>query len=112
MNIKTTYKHLESTPAIEEITHRKSEKLKKYFEGKLNLDWTFTVEKKTHVAHCHLTGNHMDYFAEASTDSIYSAIDETILALEKQVKKHKELVKNHHAKIPNKNGTNLEESVE
>ena len=102
MNIKTTYKQLDSTPAIDEVTNRKSEKLKKYFQGKLNLSWTFTVEKKSHIAHCHLTGNNMDYFAEATTESIYSAIDETILALEKQVKRHKEQVKNHHVKIANK----------
>ncbi len=112
MNIKTAYKHLESTPAIEEITQRKSEKLKKYFQGKLNLDWTFTVEKKLHIAHCHLTGNNMDFFAEATTESIYSAIDEAILALEKQVKKHKEQLKNHHVKNAVKKEMMVEKIIE
>ncbi len=98
MNIKVTYKHLESTPSLDEITLRKSEKLKKYFDGNLNLNWNFTVEKKSHIAHCHLTGNHMDFFAEASTDSIYSSIDEVVLALEKQVRKNKEQLKSHHYK--------------
>ncbi len=98
MNIKVTYKHLESTPALDEMTHRKSEKLKKYFDGKLNLSWSYTVEKQQHIAHCHLTGNHMDFFAEATTSSIYSSIDEVVLALEKQVRKNKEMLKNHHYK--------------
>ena len=96
MNIKVTYKHLESTPSLDEITHAKSEKLKKYFDGKINLSWNFTVENKSHVAHCHLTGSHMDFFAEATTESIYSAIDEVVSALEKQVRKNKEQLKNHH----------------
>jgi putative sigma-54 modulation protein len=98
MNIKVTYKHLESTPSLDEITRTKSEKLKKYFDGKINLNWSFTVENKSHVAHCHLTGSHMDFFAEATTESIYSAIDEVVSALEKQVRKNKEQLKNHHYK--------------
>lgn len=98
MNIKVTYKHLDSTPSLNEITRTKSEKLSKYFDGKMNLYWNFSVEKQAHVAHCRLTGNHMDYFAEASTDSIYSAIDEVVFALEKQVRKNKEQLKNHHYK--------------
>ncbi len=94
MNLKISYKHLQSTAGIDDITRRKSEKLKKYFEGKLNLDWNFTVEKHLHIAHCHLTGDHIEFFAEATTDNLYSAIDEVIRHLERQVRKNKEQVKN------------------
>ena len=38
MNLKISYKHLQSTAGIDDVTRRKSEKLKKYFQGKLNLD--------------------------------------------------------------------------
>ena len=96
MNIKITYKHLDSTPAITEMTHNKSEKLKKYFKGKMNLDWNFTVEKHSHIAHCHLTGDHIEFFAEATTDTLYASIDEVVAHLERQVKKNKELVTDHH----------------
>lgn len=95
MNIKISYKHLESTPAIDEMTRKKSEKLNKYFEGNLNLDWNFTVVKHEQIAHCHVTGAHIEFFAEASTDSIYSAIDEVVAHLERQIRKNKELVRNH-----------------
>jgi putative sigma-54 modulation protein len=95
MKVTISYKHLESTAGIDDITHRKSEKLTKYFDGKIHLKWNFTVEKQTHVAHCHLLGNHLEYFAEATTDSIYSAIDEVIGKLEKQIRKKKEIVKDH-----------------
>lgn len=100
MKIKISYKHLESTAGLDEVTQRKSEKLKKYFEGRLNLSWSFSVEKGSHIAHCHLTGNHLDFFAEATTDSIYSAIDEVIHHLERQVQKSKEKWqdKKRHAK--------------
>jgi putative sigma-54 modulation protein len=95
--MKTTisFKHLESTPGLNDVTHEKSEKLKKYFDGKVTLHWNFTVEKDRHVAHCQLTGSRMNYFAEATTESIYSAIDEVIHKLERQVQRKKEIWKNH-----------------
>ena len=96
MQIKITYKHLESSAAIDEVTQKKSEKLKKYFHGKLNLNWNFTVEKQTQIAHCHVTGDHIEFFAEASTESIYTSIDQVVSHLERQVRKNKELVTNHH----------------
>ena len=93
MNLKISYKHLQSTAGIDEVTKRKSEKLKKYFQGKLNLDWNFAVEKHAHIAHCHLTGDHIEFFAEATTENLYAAIDEVIHHLERQVKKNKEQVR-------------------
>ncbi|MBS1958938.1 MAG: ribosome-associated translation inhibitor RaiA [Bdellovibrionales bacterium] len=96
MNIKITYRHMNSTGALDEVTRTKSEKLEKYFQGKLNLDWNFAVEKQAHIVHCHLTGDHIEFFAEATTDSAYSAIDKVVDHLEKQVKKNKEKLKDHH----------------
>lgn len=95
MKITISYKHLDSTEGIDEVTKRKSEKLKKYFDGRIELKWNFTVEKERHVAHCHLMGNHMDYFAEAVTDSIYSGIDEVVAKLERQISRKKEKIRNH-----------------
>ncbi|MBC7396587.1 MAG: ribosome-associated translation inhibitor RaiA [Bdellovibrionales bacterium] len=96
MQIKISYKQLESSAAIDEVTRNKSEKLKKYFRGKLNLNWIFTVEKQQHIAHCHLTGDNIDFYAEANTDSIYTSIDQVVHHLDRQVGKSKQLVTNHH----------------
>jgi putative sigma-54 modulation protein len=98
MNVKISYKHLESTPAIDEMTRTKSEKLKKYFKGTMNLDWNFSVEKQSQIAHCHVTGDHVEFFAEATTSSIYTSIDQVVHHLEAQARKNKELVQNH--KVP------------
>ncbi len=94
MIIKTSFKHMNSTPSIQEITERKSERLKKYFDGNFSLSWTFEVQKNEHIVHAHLTGHHMDYFSESRTESIYAGIDEALHALEKQVKRHKEILRN------------------
>ncbi len=99
MNIKITYKHLDSTPSINEMTELKSQKLRKYFNGKMNLDWVFSVEKQDQIAHCHLTGDHIEFFAEASTSTLYSSIDQVVNHLERQVRKNKEVIKNKHYKV-------------
>lgn len=97
MNIKITYKHLDSTPGIDEATLRKSEKLKKYFNGKMNLDWNFSVEKQNQIAHCHLTGDHIEFFAESHSGNLYQSIDEVVSSLDRQVKKHKDTIKNRQS---------------
>jgi putative sigma-54 modulation protein len=95
MNVTISYKHLESTEGLESIARKKSEKLSKYFDGRLDLRWNFEVNKAGHVAHCHLTGPHADYFAEAVTESAYASIDEVIAKLERQIRRLKEKFKNH-----------------
>ena len=96
MFIKIHYRHMNSTPSLEAKTREKSERLQKLWHGQINLEWTFTVEKHSHIAHCHLTGDHVDFFAEATTDSEYKSIDEVMEALEAQLRKNKGHMKNHH----------------
>jgi putative sigma-54 modulation protein len=96
MHIKINYRHMTSTPGLEETTRTKSEKLQKYWNGKINLEWTFSVEKQAQIAHCHLTGDHLEFFAESRTDNAYKAIDEVIDHLEAQLRKNKELLRDHH----------------
>jgi len=57
----------------------------------------FSEEKQDQIAHCHLTGNNMDYFGEAKTSSLYASIDQGIVKIEKQIQKHKEIIKDKRA---------------
>ncbi len=95
MMINVSFKHMSASDAIRDYATEKTERLKKYFNGKTHVTWTFSVEKTEHIAHCHLVGNHMDYFGEASNDSLQESIDMALEKIEKQVKKHKEIVKDH-----------------
>ena len=102
MNLTMTFKHMEASEAIKHYTREKSGKLAKYFDGKISVSWNFGVEKMEHIAHCHLVGNHMDYFGEASTEEMHQSIDLAIEKIEKQLRRHKEIVKDrlhkhHHA---------------
>lgn len=98
MQIDMSFKNIESTEAIKNFTREKCEKLNRYFNGKIHVTWNFSVEREEQIAHCHLVGNHMDYFGEASTSDLYASIEEAIDKIDRQLKKHKEILKNHHHK--------------
>ncbi len=95
MNVQITFKHMQNKPDIKAYAEEKSEKLKKYFNGKVHLTWTFDHLAEGMVAHCHLVGNHIDFFGEATTEDLRASIDGTIDKIERQIRKKKEIVKDH-----------------
>jgi len=95
MDLHISFKGLDRSQALQVYTQEKSEKLKKYFRGKINVHWNFSVENLTKIAHCRLTGNGMDYFGEASSDDLHVSIDHAVDKIEKQLRRHKEIVKDH-----------------
>ncbi len=95
MVLNMSFKHMDPSNSIKAYTEAKSEKLQKYFRGKISVTWNFCHEKQNRIAHCHLMGNNMDYFGEASTEDFFASIDQAIDKIEKQLRKHKEIVKDH-----------------
>ena len=95
MVINMSFKHMNTSDSIREYAHEKTEKLKIYFDGKIHVTWTFNLEKTEYIAHCHLLGNRMDYFGEARCATLQESIDDSLEKIEKQIRKHKEIVKDH-----------------
>lgn len=97
MQIQMSFKSMDPSDAVKEYAEEKTARLKKFFDGKIHVTWTFSQEKVDSVAHCHVLGNRMDYYGEARGEhhNLYAAIDESIDRIEKQIKKHKEIVTNH-----------------
>jgi putative sigma-54 modulation protein len=96
MIIDFAFKHMPVSDALREHAQEKSEKLTRFFDGKIHVRWNFTREHEEFIAHCHLLGNHMDFFGEATETDARAAIDEALVKIEKQIKKHKEIVTEHH----------------
>ena len=95
MTLHISFKNIDASDAMKTFIGDKSETLKRYFQGKIAVTWTLSVEKQSKVAHCHLVGNNMDYFGEGSTGDFKASVDVALEKIEKQVRKHKEIVKNH-----------------
>lgn len=96
MIIDYAFKQMPTSDGLREYASEKSEKLKKFFDGKMHVKWNFTREHEEFIAHCHLIGNHMDFFGEATTSDARTSIDEALSKVEKQIKKHKEILTGHH----------------
>jgi putative sigma-54 modulation protein len=95
MQIEFSFRHMDSSEALRTHATQQSERLKKYFDGRIHIRWAFVVEHGgDHIAHCHVTGSHMDYFAEATTPVMQTSVDECIDRIARQVQKKKEIVKN------------------
>jgi putative sigma-54 modulation protein len=89
------FKHMDASDSLRDYATDKSEKLKKYFDGKVHVTWNFMKEHGEFVSHCHAVGSHIDLFGEGQADEAYAAVDMAIARLEKQLKKHKEIVTDH-----------------
>ena len=93
MDLKVTYKHIESTPAIEEQIKRKSTKLKKYFNGRIDVDWICSVEGGVHSSDVSVRGDQIHFHATSSDDNLYKTFDSVIVKLERQLSKKNQQLK-------------------
>jgi putative sigma-54 modulation protein len=96
MQINLTGHHIDITDSLRNYVNEKMEKIERHFDKVSNSHVILTVENLRHKAEAtvHMSGN--DIFADAVEDDMYAAIDALVDKLDRQVKKHKEKLKNHH----------------
>ncbi|MCX8026300.1 MAG: ribosome-associated translation inhibitor RaiA [Thermodesulfovibrionales bacterium] len=90
MNIIVNGRHLEITDAIRNYATEKVSKFGKFLSNINEAIVTLSVQKHRHKAEVLLKVNGVMIQAEGTTGELYSAIDEVIDKLEKQVIKYKE----------------------
>lgn len=96
MKIVSSFKHLEHTPSLDEKIHKKSQKLKKFFEGNFEVQWTCSIkEDGRHAAEVKVIGPSFEYHAAADSDKLYKSLDLVIQKVQRQVNKKKDKWKNH-----------------
>jgi ribosomal subunit interface protein len=85
-----------SGESIKEFINEKTGKLEKYFNGEFHARWTFDKENDDFTSHLHVVGNRIDYFGEDRSTNLLSAIESCVDKIERQLRKRKEIVKDHH----------------
>jgi putative sigma-54 modulation protein len=95
MNIIVNGRHLEVTPALRQYAEDKIGKFTKYVSTISEAIVTVSVEKHHQKAEVLLKVNGYMIQAEGATGDVYSAIDEVVEKLEKQVVKYKEKLTDH-----------------
>ncbi len=95
MKTHFTFKHMNSSEAVKDHATEKSEKMSKFVGEATEMHWIFFVENETHVVDLHVKGPHIDMFAQAKTEDMHQSIDSATEKMEKQLRKQKEITKNH-----------------
>ena len=98
MQVNLTGHHVEITPAIRDYVDEKLARIQRHFENATDIHMVLTVEKLEHKAEAtlHVRGSTMH--AHSVNSDMYAAIDSLTDKLDRQVRKHKEKITDHHAR--------------
>lgn len=96
MQLSVTGHHVEITDSLRDYVQEKIERIQRHFDQVTNVHVILSVEKVRHKAEAtlHLAGGNI--FAEAENDDMYAAIDALADKLDRQVRRHKEKMTDHH----------------
>ena len=109
MNLTISGQHLEVTPAIREYVHNKLERITRHFDHVIDthvflaID-NLTEKEKRQKAEINLQVSGKILHVASAAQDLYAAIDTLIDRLDRQVLKHKSMLKDHshvaHKRMP------------
>ena len=96
MQINITGHHIDLSPALRQYVEAKFKRVERHFDHLNDIHVVLSVEKQRHRAEAtiHVSGGKI--FADAENGDMYTAIDVMVGKLDRQVKKHKEKLTDHH----------------
>ena len=95
MNVIYTYRHTDSSDALEARMDTHLEKMEKLMPASVDVHCIFTVEGHRNIVEINVRGSHLDASAHDAKDDMYKAIDSAASKLDRQVRKHKEKIASH-----------------
>jgi len=102
MQLNLTGHHVEITSALREYLNNKLARIERHFDNVTDIRCVLTVEKLQHKAEAKINVSGGRLYAESIEGDMYAAIDGLIDKLDRQLKRHKEKLANHHARESNK----------
>jgi putative sigma-54 modulation protein len=102
MQLSVTGHHIDVTEALREYVVNKIEKIERHFDLVSDVHCILKVEKLRHTAEATVNVNGGTLFADATEEDMYAAIDGLVDKLDRQVRKYKEKLGDHHARDADK----------
>lgn len=97
MQVKVTGRHMSVTDAMKSYADEKARKLVKFFDRIQEIRVVLDFEGARPTVECIVDVERADDFVAHEThDDIYAAIDAVSDKLERQLRRHKEMIKGHH----------------
>jgi len=95
MDITVTFRHTEPIESLKLYAEEKLSKIKKYLDSPMEAHVVLSVEKFRHQADVNLNLNGTLLKGMEETGDMYSAIDQVMDKIEKQVKRHLSKIRSH-----------------
>ena len=95
MQISVTGHHIDVTEALRNYVESKFERLERHFDHVTDVHVILGVEKINQKAEATVQCSGAKLFAEDHKEDMYAAIDGLIDKLDRQIRKHKEKLKDH-----------------
>ena len=96
MEVNVTFRHAEASGVLRDHINDKIKKLTKYFIKPTSAHIILNVEGSRHIAEITLSENHSLFNAREGSHDMYLSGDRAVSKLERQLKKYKEKIKDHH----------------
>lgn len=99
MRVSVTFRHIEATEALREYAEEKVQHSERLLRNAIEAHVVLSVTKRRHLAEVTMSGDHDTFVATEETDDLYSAIDQAMAKIERQIRKHttkRELRKHGH----------------
>ena len=98
MQLNLTGHHVEITEPMRDYVQSKLSRIERHFDHVTVVHCILTVDKLRHRAEATVNLAGGQVFADASEENMYAAIDAMSDKLDRQVRKHKEKLTDHHAR--------------
>jgi putative sigma-54 modulation protein len=97
MQINITGHHIEVTPALRAYVTEKLQRLTRHFDHVISTNVILKLDNHLQLAEATVHAAGKSLFATTADDDMYAAIDGLADKLDKQVRRHKDRVRGHHA---------------
>ena len=95
MQISFTFRHMESNDGMREYAKQKLMKIKKYMDNPVEAHVVLSVEKFRNIAEVTLKGEGVSINGEERSDDMYSAIDNVMNKIGRQIKRRRGKIRSH-----------------
>jgi putative sigma-54 modulation protein len=98
MQIEVSGHNVDVTQALRAYISEKSERLVRHFDNLISAHYVLRLEKLEHTAEATISvgGRTNPIHADATDEDMYAAIDALVDKLDRQVRRHKDKVTDHH----------------
>jgi putative sigma-54 modulation protein len=86
MNVRITFRHMDSSEAVKVHAKQKLTKLQKFLREPMTAKVTLSLDKLAHVAETHIESGGSRHEAKETSNDMHTSIDKVMAKLERQIR--------------------------